>query len=89
MYLYGECPAVHGLAGELKQVMANLVSNAADAVAIGGTIWVGLECVETLAGLYVQVTVGDDGPGIAENIRARIFEPFFTTKKDVGAGLCL
>lgn len=86
---FGDCPPIHGLEGELKQVMANLVSNAADAVAIGGTIWVGLECVETLRGRYVQVTVEDDGPGITEKNRTRIFEPFFTTKKDVGTGLGL
>lgn len=86
---FGDCPPIHGLEGELKQVMANLVSNAADAVAIGGTIWVGLECVDTLAGRYVQVTVEDDGTGITEKNRARIFEPFFTTKKDVGTGLGL
>ena len=85
----GECPPIHGLAGELKQVVANLVSNAADAVDMGGTIWVGLECVETLGGLYVQVTIEDDGPGVPEKNRARIFEPFFTTKKDVGTGLGL
>ena len=86
---FQECPPIHGLAGELKQVMANLISNAADAVAIGGTIWVGLECIETRDGRSVQVTVEDDGPGITEKNRARIFEPFFTTKKDVGTGLGL
>ena len=83
----GECPPIHGLEGELKQVMANLVSNAADAVTIGGTIWVGLKCVE--AGQYVQLTVEDDGTGIPEKNRGRIFEPFFTTKIDVGTGLGL
>ena len=86
---FHECPPIHGLAGELKQVMANLISNAADAVAIGGTIWVGLECVDAVDGRNVRLTVEDDGPGITEKNRARIFEPFFTTKKDVGTGLGL
>jgi len=86
---FAECPPIYGLAGELKQVMANLISNAADAVAIGGTIRVGLECLETPRGQFVHVTVEDDGPGIAEKHRAHIFEPFFTTKKDVGTGLGL
>ena len=86
---FAECPPIRGLAGELKQVMANLISNAADAVAIGGTICVRLECVEIPTGRFVQITVEDDGPGIAEKHRARIFEPFFTTKQDVGTGLGL
>jgi len=86
---YGECPPIQGMAGELKQVVANLVSNAADAVPSNGTISIRLSCVENPNGRFVQVSVEDDGPGIAEMHRTRIFEPFFTTKKDVGTGLGL
>jgi PAS domain S-box-containing protein len=43
---YRQCPPVLGLAGELKQVVANLLSNAADAVNQGGTIRVCLRCIE-------------------------------------------
>jgi PAS domain S-box-containing protein len=86
---YGECPTIQGRAGELKQVMANLVSNAADAVNQGGTIRVGLKCIEAASGRVIQLIVEDDGPGIPAQVKDRLFEPFFTTKKDVGTGLGL
>jgi PAS domain S-box-containing protein len=86
---FGECPPIQGLAGELKQAVSNLISNAADAVDINGTIRLTLECIESNEGKVIQVLIEDDGPGIsAENID-RIFEPFFTTKQDVGTGLGL
>ena len=43
---FRECFPVHGLSGELKQVISNLIANAADAVGINGTIRVKLACTE-------------------------------------------
>jgi PAS domain S-box-containing protein len=86
---FGDCPPIQGLAGELKQAVSNLISNAADAVSDNGTIRVRLECVESSDGRLVQVLIEDDGPGIGAEHRDRLFEPFFTTKKDVGTGLGL
>jgi PAS domain S-box-containing protein len=86
---FGECPAIQGLTGELTQVVSNLIANATDAVSTGGTIRVKLECLEDAGDKMVQVTIADDGPGIAPQHRESIFEPFFTTKKDVGTGLGL
>ncbi len=83
------CPPIQGLAGELNQAVANLVSNAADAVPNGGTICVRIDCHEDADSKTVKVIIEDDGPGIAPEHRDRIFEPFFTTKKDVGTGLGL
>jgi PAS domain S-box-containing protein len=80
------CQPVHGIAGEIKQVISNLVSNAADAVGRGGTITVKVLCADSR---NVLVTVEDDGPGVAPEYVDRIFEPFFTTKTDVGTGLGL
>jgi PAS domain S-box-containing protein len=86
---FHECPPIQGLSGELNQAVANLVSNAADAVPHGGTICVRIDCHEDATSKIVKIIVEDNGPGIAPEHRDRIFEPFFTTKKDVGTGLGL
>ena len=86
---FHECPPIQGLSGELNQAVANLISNAADAVPHGGTICVRVDCHEDEVSKVVKVMVEDDGPGIAAEHRDHIFEPFFTTKKDVGTGLGL
>ncbi len=74
-------PKVRGNGGELNQVWANLIDNAADAVDGRGNI--------TLRALVrdgrVVVEVVDDGPGIPREAQGRVFEPFYTTK-EVGAG---
>lgn len=83
-----ECPPILGLQGELKQLMANLISNAADAVGQRGRIRISVK-PSRAKGKGVEIRVADSGPGVATENRARIFEPFFTTKKDVGTGLGL
>jgi two-component system NtrC family sensor kinase len=65
----------------LNQVVMNIVSNAADAIADRGTITV---ATANDAATY-RISVSDSGPGVPEDLRDRIFEPFFTTKP-VGAG---
>jgi len=82
-----DCPPVHALQGEIKQLIANLISNAADAVAPGGKIRISMASTKQSNG--VEVTIADNGPGVPEKNRAHIFEPFFTTKEDVGTGLGL
>lgn len=84
-----ECPPVHGMQGELKQLVANLISNAADAVAPGGKIKVSMAPALQEPEKGVEIEVADNGPGVPAENRARIFEPFFTTKEDVGTGLGL
>lgn len=83
-----ECPPTIAVAGELKQVLANLLSNAIDAVDSGGNIRIALKHPGDKT-KNIELLIEDDGPGVpAENLE-RIFEPFFTTKKDVGTGLGL
>jgi len=86
---FADCPPIQGLSGELKQAVANLISNAADAVPNRGSIRVKIHCHEDAATKVVKIIIEDNGPGIAAEHRNHIFEPFFTTKKDVGTGLGL
>ena len=83
------CPRIQGLQGELKQLIANLVANAADAVNSGGRIRISALPAVRPQGSGVEIKVADDGPGIPVENRAHVFEPFFTTKQDIGTGLGL
>jgi signal transduction histidine kinase/ActR/RegA family two-component response regulator len=87
---------VLGEPSRLQQVVMNLCTNAAQAMAADGVIEVGLDMVAldteralshgTLAaGRYVRLTVRDSGQGMDAPTLERIFEPFFTTKP-AGAG---
>ncbi len=83
--------------GELKQVLLNIVVNAAQAIggdaerAAGGTLGrIGLRTERTATG--VRITITDNGPGMSESVRKKIFDPFFTTKpvgKGTGQGLSM
>jgi PAS domain S-box-containing protein len=75
-----------GDAGQLEQVLLNLVVNAADAMADGGRLVIRSRIAESSATLEVS----DTGNGMTDEVKARIFEPFFTTKeasKGTGLGL--
>lgn len=73
-------------AGEIRQVLANLVANAIDALPNqGGT----LELSTSRDGQQVIIEVRDEGHGIASQDLERVFEPFFTTKRELGTGLGL
>ena len=84
-----DCPPVHGLQGELKQLIANLISNAADAAGQRGRIRISIEPAARGERKGIEIRVADSGPGVAVENRVHIFEPFFTTKQDVGTGLGL
>jgi two-component system, NtrC family, sensor kinase len=84
----GEIPLVNCAAGEINQVILNLVINAAHSIAdvVRGTDNKGRITVRTRSdGDAVVLSIGDNGSGIPEAIRSRIFDPFFTTK-EVGRG---
>jgi len=77
--------SLHADPSKLRQVVWNLLRNAADAAGAGGKH----VRVEVRGFLDVAtITVEDDGPGIAKEKLQRIFDPFFTTKKQ-GTGLGL
>ena len=82
---------------EIGRVLVNLVDNALDAVrqraeAEGNGYDPAVTVSTRRAGGGVEVRVEDNGPGMAEGVRARVFEPFFTTKptgEGTGLGLSL
>jgi signal transduction histidine kinase len=91
----GQIPDVTCNAGGIRQVLLNLIVNAAHAIAdkaagadVRGTIRIKTE----LCGSVVRISIADTGAGIPEAVRGRIFEPFFTTKaqgRGTGQGLAI
>jgi two-component system sensor histidine kinase PilS (NtrC family) len=76
---------IHADPAKLRQVLWNLLRNAADAAAVGGR-HVHVDARRSQGA--TTIAVSDDGPGIAADQLARIFDPFFTTKsKGTGLGL--
>ena len=87
---------------EFRQVMTNLLKNAAEAMGGGGTVHLVLDSLTldaraarshgVSAGSYLRLTVADHGPGMDPEVKEKVFEPFFTTKeagKGTGLGLAV
>jgi PAS domain S-box-containing protein len=86
-------------AGQISQVVANLVVNADQAMPDGGTLTVGCDnftydhettpvIPDLKPGDYIRISIRDEGVGISESYLKRIFDPYFTTKeKGNGLGL--
>jgi two-component system NtrC family sensor kinase len=87
-------------AGQIQQVLTNLIVNALQAMPQGGKVEVGIrhqracppEDLEGNEGAYICIDVRDEGLGVAEKIKSHLFEPFFSTKymgKGTGLGLSI
>jgi PAS domain S-box-containing protein len=89
---YRDLPPVHAYDGEIRQVLANFIGNAIDAMQRDGGRLIlrtsrGRNPLTAAEGIYV--TVADTGSGMDAATRQRIFEPFFSTKGNTGTGLGL
>jgi signal transduction histidine kinase len=76
---------IRGITGELREALLNLVQNALDAMAGGGTLGMRTFATDT----EVVLEIKDSGIGMSAEVRERAFEPFFTTKGKLGTGLGL
>lgn len=77
-----DLPAIIGDKEKLQQVWLNLLNNAVDSIGEDGTIWVSTRLDPQSQ--RVQVTVADNGSGIAPENLKKVFDPFFTTKAPGG-----
>jgi len=79
---------IRGDAGQLQQVVLNLLVNAAEKMPEGGTLRIETGTLDD--GLHGYLTVSDRGTGIPQEILDRVFEPFFSTKQSThGLGLAV
>lgn len=77
-------------ADSLRQILLNLIKNAAEAMPEGGEITISSSASINRAGrLYCGLTVRDNGPGIAPEVLAKLFSPIATTKAGQHMGLGL
>jgi two-component system CheB/CheR fusion protein len=87
---YREVPPLLCLAGDLRQIFANIIGNAIDAMVSGGslTIRVSASCDWRNRGRHgIRTTIADAGIGMNTETLHKIYEPFFTTKNETGTGL--
>ncbi len=79
------------VAGELRQVFANLLANSLDALAAKGIVKIRTAAAFDHArqARCFRITIADNGRGIPSHLRQHLFEPFFTTKGTIGTGLGL
>lgn len=89
---YRDAVELYAFSGEMRQLFANFVGNALDAMPDGGKIYLSVRASQAWYQPEVQgvrITIADTGSGMTEAVRQRIFEPFFTTKEITGTGLGL
>jgi signal transduction histidine kinase len=91
LHLAAGLPKVRADAEQLRQVLINLIQNAAQAMEGHGEVIVTTtERALQRGAPFVMIAIQDHGPGIAPAVRKRLFAPFFTTKgKGKGTGLGL
>lgn len=89
---YSEKIEITALAGEVRQALSNLITNAIDAMPGGGKLVIKAAKSRAWSDSGrqgVRVTILDTGAGISAKHMRNLYQPFFTTKTDVGTGLGL
>lgn len=76
---------VRGVPGELRQVLFNLLLNAASYSPVRGAVTLTVK----RAGPNCEIRVRDQGPGIPADVQAKVFQPFYTTRRSGGTGIGL
>jgi PAS domain S-box-containing protein len=82
---------VIAIAGELRQVFANLLANSLDAIGEHGIIALRVSSHASFKGgkRYARITIADNGTGISPQMQQQVFDALFTTKGSIGTGLGL
>ena len=81
-------PPLESEKDRLKQVFLNLLKNAAEAMPAGGELCLQTRLLPGEPG-RIEVSVRDEGGGIAAEVRPKLFEPFVSTKAQEGLGLSI
>ena len=98
---YGDLPLVECFAGQLNQVLMNLMSNAIDAIQEQRDRRIRLDLTpkevitlttQQINNGWIRISIKDTGAGFSDDIKSKLFDPFFTTKavgKGTGLGLSI
>jgi signal transduction histidine kinase/ActR/RegA family two-component response regulator/PAS domain-containing protein len=86
-----DLPSLMGIESDIRDALTNLIFNAVDAMAEGGTLTLRTRVVGEASqpSRQIRMEVCDTGVGMDEEVRRRCLEPFFTTKGERGTGLGL
>jgi signal transduction histidine kinase len=89
-FIEGELPPVHGDRGQLEQVILNLLRNSIEAIAYARQPdgYITVAAARSPGRSELEISVQDNGPGVAPEVVDRIFEPL-TSSKEEGLGLGL
>lgn len=86
---YNDLRTIKVRSGEIIQVLSNLISNAIDAMALGGKLSISTAQASKSERDGFQIVVSDTGHGIRRDHLSKVFDPFFTTKGNLGTGIGL
>jgi len=89
---FGKTAPITCYSSEIRQVIANIVTNAIDAMSSGGRLLLRASLRtdwKNEGKTGIRLLIADTGGGMSKEIRQRIFDPFFSTKQEKGNGLGL